>query len=97
MISEELADRFGKLPPEVRNLLYAVRIKAMAVKSGIDSISVEHGEIIIRPFEGIRFDQHRLQPLCQDGIRLSSRIIKLNYRRLGKNWQKASRLKRYKT
>ncbi len=81
-LASELGDRFGKIPKEVKNLLYSVRIKALAAKAGIESIATEHGQIIVRPFEGMRFDKHKLEPLQQDGIRIGSNQIRINYKRL---------------
>ena len=46
-IAQEYNDRFGTLPPEVENLLYAVKIKGLAAKAGIESISTEEGQIVI--------------------------------------------------
>jgi len=56
-LAEEFNDRFGALPPEVENLLYVVRIKALASRAGIESIATEEGQIILRLFEGMRFDK----------------------------------------
>ena len=38
-LAQEFDDRFGAPPPEVRNLLYALRIKILAAKAGIESIN----------------------------------------------------------
>ncbi|MFQ5996239.1 MAG: transcription-repair coupling factor, partial [Dehalococcoidales bacterium] len=55
-LAQEFADRFGPLPIELENLLYAVRIKLLATKAGIESITTEHGQIVLRRFEGMGFD-----------------------------------------
>jgi transcription-repair coupling factor (superfamily II helicase) len=86
-LAQEFGDRFGTLPPEVKNLLYAVKIKALAAKAGIESIATEHGEIILRLFQGMRFDRQKLEPILRDGIKLSLTQLRLNYKRLGKEWQ----------
>ncbi len=86
-IAQELNDRFGALPPEVENLLYAVKIKALAHKAGIESVSSEHGEIILQLFEGMRFDKQKLQPVLRDGMKVGATQLRLNVRRLGKEWQ----------
>ncbi len=85
--AQEFSDRFGTLPPEVENLLYAVKIKALAAKAGIESISTEQGQIIIRLFEGLQFNKHRLEPLLKDGIRVGFTQLRLNPKRLGGEWQ----------
>lgn len=47
-IRQEFADRFGPLPPEVADLLYVVRVKALAVNAGVEAISVEEGQLLIK-------------------------------------------------
>ncbi|MCD6453269.1 MAG: transcription-repair coupling factor [Dehalococcoidales bacterium] len=86
-LASELRDRFGKLPAEVENLLYAIRIKILAVKDGIESISTEHGQIVLRRFPGMRFDQQQLSPFLRDGIKIAPTQVRLNPRRLGDKWQ----------
>ncbi len=86
-LAQELTDRFGVLPPEVENLLYAVKIKVLAANAGIESVSTEHGEIVLRLFDGMRFDRQKLQPVLRDGIKVGNTQLRLNRRRLGKEWQ----------
>ena len=85
--AQEFSDRFGTLPPEVKNLFYAVKIKALAAKAGIESISTEHGEIILRLWEGMRFDKQKLEPLLRDGIKVGITQLRLNPKRLGTGWR----------
>jgi transcription-repair coupling factor (superfamily II helicase) len=87
-LAQEFSDRFGALPLEVQNLLYAVRIKLLAVKAGIESISTEHGQVVLRRFEGIGFDRQRLAPVLKDGIKVGITQITLNPKRLGNEWKK---------
>ena len=69
-MAQEFSDRFGGLPPEVENLLYTVKIKILASRAGIESISTEHGQIIIRLFQGMQLDRQKLEPVLRDGIKL---------------------------
>jgi len=85
-MTQEFSDRFGTLPTEVENLLYAVKIKALASKAGIESIATEHGEIILRLFAGLYFDKQQLEPL-RDGIKIGLSQLRLNPKRLGEEWQ----------
>jgi len=87
-LAQEFKDRFGPLPPEVENLLYAVRIKLLAARAGIESITTEHGQIIIRRFQGMPFNRQKLEPLLRDGIKIGITQLTLNPKRLGKEWQK---------
>jgi transcription-repair coupling factor (superfamily II helicase) len=66
-IAQELADRFGSVPPEVENLLYAIRIKIVASRAGIESVTSERGELVIKLFEGMRLDREKLRPFL-DGL-----------------------------
>ena len=86
-LAQEFNDRFGSPPPEVKNLLYAVKLKALASKTGIESISTEHGQIILRLFEGMRFDRQKLEPFLKDGIKLGLSQLRLNPKRMGNEWQ----------
>ena len=80
-----LADRFGPPPPEVDNLLYAVRIKGLAAKAGIESISTDEGYIILRRFQGLPFDASRI--LTKDSIEVGRTQIKIHFRKMGKGWR----------
>ena len=86
-MAQEFSDRFGGLPPEVENLLYTVKIKILASKAGIESISTEHGQIIIRLFQGMQLDRQKLEPMLRDGIKLGFSQLRLNPKRLGGEWQ----------
>ncbi|MBA7683982.1 Transcription-repair-coupling factor [subsurface metagenome] len=86
-LAHEFSDRFGSLPLEVKNLLYAVKVKVLAAKAGIESISTEHGQIILRLFEGMQLDKQKLQPV-RDGIKLGLTQLRLSPKRLGNEWQR---------
>jgi transcription-repair coupling factor (superfamily II helicase) len=87
-LSREFSDRFGTLPPELKNLLYALRIKILSAKAGIETIDTEDKQIVIRRFQGTQFDKQKLAPLARDGIKIGLTQLRLNYKRLGKEWQK---------
>ena len=42
----QLADRFGKLPPEVENLLYVVKVRNLGSSLGFDKIIIKNGLMI---------------------------------------------------
>ncbi len=86
-LAQEFSDRFGALPAEVKNLLYAVRIKILAGKAGIESISTEGGQIVLRLFSGLQFDKQKLEPFSKDGIKVGTSQLRLNPKRLGSEWQ----------
>ncbi|GAI22736.1 unnamed protein product, partial [marine sediment metagenome] len=86
-LAHEFSDRFGSLPVEVKNLLYAVKLKALASKAGIESISTERGQITLRLFQGMQFDKQKLEPV-RDGIKVGTSQLRLNPKRLGSEWQR---------
>ncbi len=47
-LSEEFIDRFGPLPEEALNLFYQLKVKLLAEKVGLASVSGEGGQIILR-------------------------------------------------
>jgi transcription-repair coupling factor (superfamily II helicase) len=47
-LSAEFADRFGPLPGAVQNLLYQVKVKLLAEKALLSSISSENKQIVLR-------------------------------------------------
>ncbi len=85
-IACEYHDRFGAVPPEVANLLYAVKIKGLAAKAGIESISTEDGQIVIRRFQGLPFDRQKLEAVLRDEIHVGRTQIRLSYKRL-REWR----------
>jgi transcription-repair coupling factor (superfamily II helicase) len=86
-IRKELADRFGAPPPEVENLFYAVRIKALGAKAGIESISMDEGLIIIRRFGELAFDAQKLTPFLRHEIAVGRTQIRINYKKIGVGWK----------
>jgi len=84
----EFEDRFGKPPVEIENLLYAIRIKALAAGAGIGSISSDHGRIVLSVFEGMRFERGKVEPLTREGVRVMPTQIRINPKRLDGDWRK---------
>ena len=91
VLKYDFRDRFGSPPPEVENLLYAVRLKLLAARAGIESISTEEGWIVLRKFAGMRFDTNKPETLLRDGIKPSVTQIRLDYKKLGKKWREVLR------
>jgi len=95
-LAQELEDRFGPpsiapkerrtgaLPDEVRNLLYALKIKLLAAKAKLESIATEDGQIVLRVFQGMQFDRSKLAPLLKEGIRIGVTQLRIPVR---KGWQ----------
>ena len=86
-LEREFSDRFGAVPPELQNLLYALRIKIRAGEAGIESVATEDGQIVLRRFPGMRFDRQKLGHLAGDGVKIDNLRVKLNPKRLGEKWR----------
>jgi len=86
-VAGEFRDRFGDLPAEVINLLYALKIKVLAADAGIESITTEDGQVVIRLFSGMRLDRQKLEPFS-DRVRIGVSQLTLSPKRLGKGWKR---------
>ncbi|MFC1865616.1 transcription-repair coupling factor [Chloroflexota bacterium] len=87
VLKYDFRDRFGAPPLEVENLLYAIRLKLLAARAGIESISTEEDWIVLRKFPGMYFDQNKLETLLGDGVKFSVTQIRLDYKKLGNKWR----------
>jgi len=85
---QELNDRFGQPLDEVNNLLYIVKIKAMATKAGIESINTENGEIVLRLLEGLRFNPQKFASVYRFGLKVGNNQLRFNLEQPGKGWKK---------
>jgi transcription-repair coupling factor (superfamily II helicase) len=47
-LAEELQDRFGAMPEEAQNLLYLMRVKALATRCDAKAVGQEAGQIVVR-------------------------------------------------
>ena len=85
LMSADLKDRFGSPPVEVNNLLYAVRLKALATKAAIESISTEDGQIVVRRFPGMPFNRYKLRDFIREGIDIGITHLYINSK-LVRDW-----------
>jgi transcription-repair coupling factor (superfamily II helicase) len=83
----DFKDRFGQPPPQVENMLYAIKLKLLAGRAGIESISSEDGWVILRKLAGMRFDKDKLESLLKDGIKLGITQVSLDCKKLGSKWR----------
>jgi transcription-repair coupling factor (superfamily II helicase) len=89
-LQKAYTDRFGSPPPEVLNLFYALKVKGLGAKAGIESISMEEDNIVIRRFQGLPFDTLKFLSLSayRDQIFIGHTLMRINYKKLGKEWRK---------
>jgi len=87
-LAAELADRFGPLPEEVDNLMYAVRIKLLSISAGIASITCEGDRLKLVPYEGLNFRQ--VQTFTGiPGLRVNRFNITLDIKEVSGSWKHA--------
>jgi transcription-repair coupling factor (superfamily II helicase) len=90
-MARELQDRFGRLPHPVENLLYIVKVKILAVRAGVSSISTQGRQIVIKP-------ENAAPPLNIRGvngaaskysgaIKIGTTQIRLDTGLMGETWQ----------
>ena len=67
----ELTDRFGPIPDPVENLLYQLRIKILALRAGVSSISTEHKQIRLQLPRLMAMNRERMQSFIGQHVRVS--------------------------
>jgi transcription-repair coupling factor (superfamily II helicase) len=87
-MAQELADRFGPVPPPVTGLLDLVRWKIRARNVGIEVINQIEHEIVLRPVPTARINQSRLLRQFGREIRFTPNTVRLNARHLP-DWRAA--------
>jgi transcription-repair coupling factor (superfamily II helicase) len=96
-VAREFQDRFGPLPEPVENLLYIVKIKVLATRAKVSSVSTQGRQIVIKPQETViasrscepKAWQEAKQSLGKnyDGaVKIGVTQIKLDTRLIGDRW-----------
>jgi transcription-repair coupling factor (superfamily II helicase) len=90
-VAQELKDRFGALPQPVDNLLYMVKIKVLATKAKVSSISTQGKQIVIKPQTvdsplKIRWAGGVMSKYLDGAVKIGATQIKLDTRVLGDRW-----------
>jgi transcription-repair coupling factor (superfamily II helicase) len=85
-LAQELRDRFQAPPPLARNLLYVVRLRVLAMQAGVESISSEDGQIVLRLKEGRLLPAEALLGRLPEGAHVGRTQLRLERRRLGPAW-----------
>jgi transcription-repair coupling factor (superfamily II helicase) len=91
-IAQEFQDRFGPLPEPMENLLYIVKIKALATQAKVASISTQGRQIVIKPQAvnsplKIREGRGVMSKYFGIAIKIGATQIKLDTRLLGNRWK----------
>jgi transcription-repair coupling factor (superfamily II helicase) len=88
-MAEELADRFGPIPDPLHNLLYQLRIKALALQARITAVTTEVGQVKVRIPELENVDRYRLQRYLGNEVRVSKSAVWLPREMSTHEWQVA--------
>ncbi|MBI4311997.1 MAG: transcription-repair coupling factor [Chloroflexi bacterium] len=86
---DELWDRFGKFPRDVHNLLYTVRVRVLAMQSGVESITKEADTVAVRLKEDVGGAREPLQRHLGERVRVGNRLLHLDTRKLDRPWGQA--------
>jgi transcription-repair coupling factor (superfamily II helicase) len=86
-LGNELEDRFGPLPTEVKDLLYMVRIKLLGSMAGIESISSEDEQVVLSLGATAKFDRPSLQRAFGNRLKIGTNQLRLDMRRGSKEWK----------
>jgi transcription-repair coupling factor (superfamily II helicase) len=79
-----LTDRFGPLSGPARNLMYQLRLKALARDAGVGSIGVENGSLVLRSGRENYAERERLQRALGGRAAVGRREIRLP---LARGWR----------
>ncbi len=85
----ELADRFGPIPDPVHNLLFQLRIKALAQRTRVTAVTTEVGQIKMRLADLEHIDRFRLQRFLGEYVRVSRKAVWITRDLSTREWQVA--------
>ncbi|MBI4298552.1 MAG: transcription-repair coupling factor [Chloroflexi bacterium] len=88
-MAEELRDRFGHIPLEAMNLLYVVRLRLLAQKGEVESITREDAQIVLRLKDAVGGARPALQKLLGHGVSIGNTQIRLESGSSKDGWQEA--------
>ena len=86
-MESELRDRFGPQPLQVHNLLYVVRLKMMADRAGIESITREDRLIVLRLKDEVGGARGALRRVLGRGADVGNTRIRLALDQLPEGWE----------
>ena len=88
-IEDELRDRFGPLPWQVRNLLYATRLRLYAKQAGIESVTRERNRVVLRYGGEIGGARRAMQRALHRKAEIGNTQVRLPMESLSPNWEPA--------
>ena len=88
-IEDELRDRFGPLPWQVRNLLYVTRLRLYAREAGVESVTRERNRIVLRYGGEIGGARRAMQRALGRHAEIGNTQARLPMDALGADWEGA--------
>jgi transcription-repair coupling factor (superfamily II helicase) len=82
-----LADRFGKPPTPVRNLMYALRVKLLARAAGIAAIESDGDWLVVRLPTGWNGDERRIEAQFRSILYVRFGKIRISLSKAGSQWK----------
>ncbi|MCX6023246.1 MAG: helicase-related protein [Chloroflexi bacterium] len=86
-IAQELRDRFGRLPVPAQNLLWGARLRLLATRAAVRSISLEEGQAVVRLHDGLRVDARALAALKENGLTVGTSQFRIDTQKARATWQ----------
>ena len=86
-MEDELLDRFGPLPWQAQNLLYVARLKAHARQGGVQSLTREDGQIVLRLHDEIGGARGALQRHLPREFAVGHTQIRMDLGKLADGWE----------
>ena len=87
-MEEELMDRFGPLPLQVRNLFYVLGLKLESPRAGIESITKDDRRVVLRFQDDLGGARPALRRRLGRGVEVGHRQIRLNLDSAGGAWER---------
>ncbi|HKZ50909.1 MAG TPA: TRCF domain-containing protein, partial [Dehalococcoidia bacterium] len=85
-MAEEMRDRFGPPPEPAQALLYVLRLRALAGRAQVRTITTEDRQIVLRSAPGRWLETRGLPRPLPPGVRVGTSQVRLA---LGEGWQEA--------
>src|SRR3989441_5435019 len=82
-----LADRFGKPPGPVRNLVYALRVKLLARAAGIAAVETDGDWLVMRLPAGWNGDERRLEAQFRSILYVRFGKVRISLTQAGPQWK----------
>ena len=86
-MEDELGDRFGPMPWQAHNLMYVVRLKLLAYRAGLESITREDQTIVLRLKDEVGGARQALRRALGNHVEVGNTLIRMQLARLTDGWE----------